>query len=503
MRMRRISAVCCVVGVALLLSASPAFPIILDFETLAEGEIVSASNLPPGFTISVVNDNPAHPDVAIIYDTSCPGGCSGEDPDLMTPGFGVGNDTAQGKMMIIAEDVVDTSPADGLVDDPDDEAAGGEITITFPVPLALVSFRMIDIEPSADPKFVELALTGGGTLVLFAAELGNNSAQTILGPAPVLADSMRIVFAESGAIDDFEFLPACGDGVTEGVETCDGASDAACPGACLPDCTCPATTTTTTTTTSTTSTTTTSTTTTNTVTTTSTTTTSTTTTSTTTTTTLPVVCGDGVVGPGEQCEPPGTETCNNSFDDDADGLVDCADVDDCPEGLPTCRADCQLAPACERLVRDPGLIVFDAREELDLIKVHGRFPLDLVPDFESEPFVVLLSNAAGQIYRGTLVPTQMQAVNPKRPGRYRFKDKEAKNFRGDADGLYRVAVKIQQRKGETWCRFKFHAYADLSAATVPLMTTQITAGTAKGTLTAEWKRTNNGWFLRDKIFASE
>jgi hypothetical protein len=154
-------------------------------------------------------------------------------------------------------------------------------------------------------------------------------------------------------------------------------------------------------------------------------------------------------------------------------------------------------------VRDPGLIKFDAAGELDLFTVHGRFLVESAPNLLDEPYVGLVTNAAGQVFRGTLVPAQMQAVGSGRSPRYRFKDREAKKYRGDADGIHRAVVKFQTRKGQVWCRFKVKAYADLSAATVPLMTTQVAVGEAKGTLTAQWTQTSHGWKLRDKLFASE
>ena len=120
---------------------------------LPAGKIVANSDLPDGYTLSVNNRTSGHPDKGIVFYLACSPGtvatdCSGEDPDLMTPGpsGGVGNDRAQGKVLIIAEDVVDASPTDGLVDDPDDERGAGTLTFALPSGCGLRSLRLIDID---------------------------------------------------------------------------------------------------------------------------------------------------------------------------------------------------------------------------------------------------------------------------------------------------------------------------------------------------------------------
>ncbi len=125
-------------------------------------------------------------------------------------------------------------------------------------------------------------------------------------------------------------------GTSVALEECDGTDDAACPGACQPDCTCPPPTTSTTTTAL-----------------------------ATTTTTLPApICGDGEVTGDEQCDDDGdccTEcrfaasgtTCDNGIfcdgDDACDAIGQCQpeDVDPCPgtqcqtcsEGARSCFAE--------------------------------------------------------------------------------------------------------------------------------------------------------------------
>lgn len=73
----------------------------IDFEGFASGTEIT-NNVGYGFNFSAVNAHPSHPDKLIIFDSNCPGGCSGGDSDLRTPGSGPGNDTAQGNLIIIA-----------------------------------------------------------------------------------------------------------------------------------------------------------------------------------------------------------------------------------------------------------------------------------------------------------------------------------------------------------------------------------------------------------------
>src|SRR5256885_559712 len=54
----------------------------------------------------------------------------------------------------------------------------------------------------------------------------------------VCAASHFVVDACSGDATN-ACLPACGDGVANGTEQCDGTDDAACPGLCGTDCACP------------------------------------------------------------------------------------------------------------------------------------------------------------------------------------------------------------------------------------------------------------------------
>jgi hypothetical protein len=330
-----------------LVVAVPAQALVINFENLPAGKIVQDTDLPPGYQLIVVNKNKSHPSVGVIFDSACPptftgASCSGEDPDLLTPGAGNGNTKAQGKVLIVPEDIVDKNPCDGLVDDPDDELCGGKFKFIFPCPSKLKSIRLIDIDTHEGETHVLLFLSAGGTQKIMAVPLGNNSAQTIEIPEPIpFIDGFLVDCQGSCAIDDIKIEecaeptttstttstttttlePRCGDGNLDSGEACDeGEDNSNEPDAeCREDCT-------------------------------------------------PRRCGDGIHDTGEECDngagntdAPGT-TCRTdcTLPNCGDGIVDSGE--DCDEGAnnsnepdATCREDCS-ARRCGDGILDEGEI---------------------------------------------------------------------------------------------------------------------------------------------------
>jgi len=122
------------------------------------------------------NNDPDHPDLAILFDTARP---SGEDFDLLTPGPGIGNDLARKKILILAENDEDAD-GDGLVDDPDDERAGGVITFQWVTSdVYFQSATVIDVDED-ETAFVRIHdQSRDEWVVLPFASLGDNSVQTV------------------------------------------------------------------------------------------------------------------------------------------------------------------------------------------------------------------------------------------------------------------------------------------------------------------------------------
>jgi outer membrane protein assembly factor BamB len=111
----------------------------------------------PGVIIWGENNRVGGPDQAILFDSGNP---TGGDFDLGTPnqdfggpGIGAGgrqgqpgqNSVALGNLVIIAQNVIDAN-GNGLVDDPNDESAGGRIFFEFLAPQEVNSLRLVDAE---------------------------------------------------------------------------------------------------------------------------------------------------------------------------------------------------------------------------------------------------------------------------------------------------------------------------------------------------------------------
>jgi len=132
----------------LLLNPIDAEALVLDFDDLAPGEIVSSQYLQTqGVTISAINFG-SGPGLAIIFDSLNP---TGGDYDLAGPAWAGGNlasaNTVLGKILIIAENDIDSN-LDGLIDFPDDEGSrpAGSIFFDFENPMCSVGFDLIDVE---------------------------------------------------------------------------------------------------------------------------------------------------------------------------------------------------------------------------------------------------------------------------------------------------------------------------------------------------------------------
>jgi hypothetical protein len=173
----------------------------IDFEGLAEGAIVGTvtygagiSGDPISGSVAVYGYNPFFPNAnaAMIFDSACPGGCSGQDNDLYWPDLG--------KTLIVSEDM-DSG-------DPDDSDS----------PLQYFTFDYANLGPGkvtvdsivfGDVESVE----SGGTVKLYGNSIllatvvipvtGDNVAATLtIGVAGV--DFMRVDLNGSAAIDNIK-----------------------------------------------------------------------------------------------------------------------------------------------------------------------------------------------------------------------------------------------------------------------------------------------------------
>jgi hypothetical protein len=172
--------------------------------SLQPGETITDQFSDIGVQIAANNNVPGHPDKAILFDSQNP---TGGDTDLVTPGYGVGNDTALGKILIIAEDDVDAD-FDGLVDDPDDEDGGGDLQFRFDTPVEFSGATILDVDGSEFDAFN--LYDENDNLILFVPipAMGDNSVQTLtlIPPVPGVARA-ELVLAGSGAVTALKFCP--------------------------------------------------------------------------------------------------------------------------------------------------------------------------------------------------------------------------------------------------------------------------------------------------------
>ncbi|HHG83435.1 MAG TPA: T9SS type A sorting domain-containing protein, partial [Bacteroidetes bacterium] len=182
---------------------------------LAAGTVVGSQWNALGITILVTNNNGSHPQKGVIFDSGNP---TGGDADLGTPhqdfggpGIGLGgalgalgqNDVALGNLLVIADNELDVN-MDGLIDDPGDEAAGGEIRINFARPFYVESLTLVDLDNGNG--FIRVAHHGSQTTDFSIPGWGDNAVTAV----PIALDSVhsvRVVLPGSGGIAALAYCP--------------------------------------------------------------------------------------------------------------------------------------------------------------------------------------------------------------------------------------------------------------------------------------------------------
>ena len=161
----------------------------INFNGLPAGTILGEQYAGSGVHISAVaNEN--HPDALIVFDTNAP---PTHDPDLAVD---IGN------IAVLAENVRDEN-GDGLVDDPDENNFGGQVTFAFDQEVSIGSVLWVDKDHVVD-NFVVAYNAAGEVIVSVPVPLGaNGSVQRV----EVNADGVRrleFVYQESGGFTGIE-----------------------------------------------------------------------------------------------------------------------------------------------------------------------------------------------------------------------------------------------------------------------------------------------------------
>lgn len=183
---------------------------------LPAGTIVNNQWASLGVTFSFVNNNPNKTAVGALFDSGNP---TGGDDDLGTPhadfgGPGVGpggaagmpgeNSVALGNLLILAENTTDSNN-DSLIDDPDDEGAGGELQMNFAFPYFVESLSIVDLDNGNG--IIRVEQTGNRSTDFSIPGLGDNAVTTV----PLLMDSVvriRVILPGSGGISALAYCPS-------------------------------------------------------------------------------------------------------------------------------------------------------------------------------------------------------------------------------------------------------------------------------------------------------
>lgn len=193
----------------------------IDFERDQSGKVVPPGTRVDGrspdfgVTVGCINNRDGHPNTCVIFDSSNP---TGGDFDLGTPhrdfgGLGRGdggragaageNARPQGNVLVIAENRRDANK-DGLVDDPDNEAAGGTIMLRFDTPTCVADLTVLDVDTDEANGAVIATNDEGKVFGARMAAAGNNGQQQVALYIPRVRE-LAVVFEASAALAGLTF----------------------------------------------------------------------------------------------------------------------------------------------------------------------------------------------------------------------------------------------------------------------------------------------------------
>jgi len=213
---------------ALAVGAGSAQGVVITFDALQTGEIVTNQFASDGLLIETENFNRPF-DLGIIYDST--GIDPGFDPDLEGPNWDGGNlapNAVLYNLLIVSQSKWDFNQ-DGLIDVPNDEGQrpSGEFQLTFTTPITEFGLDLVDVElavengeiafyrgglsgTQVDVVGFEDLVDGGSAFYDSTVTFGNNTANRI---APIAAsafsvpdfDAVAVYMGGSGAIDNVQY----------------------------------------------------------------------------------------------------------------------------------------------------------------------------------------------------------------------------------------------------------------------------------------------------------
>ncbi len=215
----------------------------------------------------------------------------------------------------------------------------------------------------------------------------------------------------------------------------------------------------------------------------------------TSTATSPPLCGNGVLDPGETCDPPGSpqppngNLCRTDCTYCGDGIVN--DAETCDDGnavncstTDICRNDCTRC-----LRKDPTTIKYATGNKVnDRLHVHGRFEADHTIDPTNLSVGIRLLDPNGNVLYTSSLPAG--SVTLRRSSQwfavFQFDDSTAKSNPNGGMALFKFALVKKF--------YIVHAlsYGDLSAATDD-MTVEVFLGAEQYRSSGVWTKTPYGW----------
>ncbi len=188
-------------------------PFEINFDSTAAGAALSSgvvitTQLPPAGTVVTTTNNGTGPDTGMIFDSACPGGCTGGDFDLGSPnsaygGPGTASPTSDGVSNTDSLSMVLIISEDGDANDPDDEASGGVFEFVFPRVVRIDSVGIMD-QDSGDGglnSVFDVVSGGTATATVSFGTPGDNSVEinVFAAPPPVDTRRLEVDFDGSGA----------------------------------------------------------------------------------------------------------------------------------------------------------------------------------------------------------------------------------------------------------------------------------------------------------------
>jgi hypothetical protein len=218
-------------GVKITICGFDCEPVFADFKTLPHGtreDAINTAMAPAGISVSAVANAGGVSEV-IIFDGDTDGGPTDTnaqpDPDLRADGNtgdansddGICPDCAGKHFLIIAENIVDSNPPAGIIDTPDDSAAGGTIKVEMDTPKFLKSFVLADLEKNQNAKAVAYDAANNVIKTVNLPSTGDGKLLTINMNAKN-TKRLEVTYYDSGAITniDLKCEPPKGEGCTPG-----------------------------------------------------------------------------------------------------------------------------------------------------------------------------------------------------------------------------------------------------------------------------------------------